>query len=339
MVNMGTLHKKPKLIIICGPTAVGKTAAAIRLSQLFNGEIISADSRQIYKYLDIGTAKPTKAEQAQVTHHMIDIAEPDNRFNARMFAKMAHQIAYGIISKNKTPFLVGGTGLYIKAFIYGLFLDRAANFDIRRRLKGDAEKHGTRLLYDRLEQCDPISAQRLHPNDTCRIIRALEVFEVTGKPLSQYHREHNFAEKAFSCLKIGLYLERNKLYDRIDDRVEKMIKEGILDEVRNLLKSGYSPDSNAMQSIGYKHMIAYLDGKMTWQEAIRTFKRDSRRYAKRQLTWFRSDREIIWTRPGKSEALIPHIRLFLEDSTATTDKTVIRGQRDGFDQVKGQEFF
>jgi tRNA dimethylallyltransferase len=305
------IKKKNKVIIICGPTAVGKTTAAIRLSQLFNGEIISADSRQIYKYLDIGTAKPTAAEQAQIRHYIIDIVEPDKPFDAVVFTKMARQIADDLIAKGKTPFLVGGTGLYIKAFVHGLFFNKTTDSSVRQHLKSNAAKHGTLFLFNRLTQCDPITAKRLHPNDTYRIIRALEVFEITGKPISQYQQEHNFAENVFCSLKIGLYLERDKLYERIDNRVDKMIADGFLEEVCMLLKKGYSAGSNAMQSIGYQHIVSYLDGKITWQEAVRTFKRDSRRYAKRQLTWFRSDPEIIWVKPGETDTLIPQIRRFL----------------------------
>jgi tRNA dimethylallyltransferase len=309
---MNTDADKPKVIVICGATAVGKTSAAIDLARIYNGEIISADSRQIYRYMNIGTAKPSPEQLAEISHYMVDFIDPDQHFDARRFARMAHEIILKLIGKNQLPFVVGGTGLYIKALFNGLFEDNFSDPSVRGRLKQEADKLGKKALYERLKKIDPETANRLHPNDVYRIIRALEVFEISGNPISRWHREHRFSEKRYCVLKVGLYLDREILYKRIDQRVDMMISEGLIEEVRAILKRGYSPDLRSMKAIGYSHVADYLMGNCTLDKAVGTLKRDTRRYSKRQMTWFRADPEINWIKPSEINTLIPLINKFLE---------------------------
>jgi tRNA dimethylallyltransferase len=308
---MSSATEKPKIIIICGPTGIGKTAVAIDLAQHFNGQIIGADSMQIYKYMDIGTAKPTAEEQNRVVHHMIDIVEPDETFDAARYASLARAKIFALSQQSMTPFVVGGTGLYIKALLYGLFNAAVSDPDVRRRLKEEGAVHGSEYLHARLGRLDPETARRLHAHDTYRILRALEVVETTGKPISRHHREHGFLEQPFRSLKIGLNMDRAILYEGINARVDAMISAGFVDEVRNLLARGYPVDLKSLQSIGYRHMIDYIEGRLSWEECTRTLKRDHRRYAKRQLTWFGADPEIIWKEPGQASQIKNLINNFL----------------------------
>ena len=306
---MRSATKKPKIVIICGPTGIGKTSVAVELARHFNGQIIGADSMQVYRYMDIGTAKPTAEEQARVVHHMIDIIGPDESFDAARYAELAGMKIFELDRQKITPFVVGGTGLYIKALLHGLFDAEVFDADVRRRLKQEADAHGIKCLHERLGRLDPESAKRLHPNDSYRIIRALEVVETTGKPISRYHREHGFSEQPFQALKIALNTDRAVLYARINERVDAMIAAGFLEEVKSLLARGYSANLKSMQSIGYRHMVDFIDGRLSWAECVRTLKRDHRRYAKRQLTWFGADPEIIWKEPGQVE----EIQLLIEN--------------------------
>ena len=288
---------KPNIIVICGPTGLGKTAVSIELAIDFHGEIIGADSMQIYRYMNIGTAKPTLNEQARVPHHLIDIVDPDEPFDAAGFAKIAGEMIMKLHAVGIVPFVVGGTGLYIKALVHGLSHAGPADTDIRKRLKEAESLHGSGFLYEKLSKCDQEAAERIHPNDTFRIIRALEVYEATGMAISQYSKDHGFENRRFNVLKIGLHIERETLYDRINQRVDAMIEEGLVDEVKTLLGRGYSEDLKSMQSIGYRHMVDFIKGRITWDETVRTLKRDTRRYARRQMTWFKADPEIVWTEP------------------------------------------
>jgi len=299
---------KPKIIIICGPTAIGKTTVAIDLAQDFEGQIIGADSMQVYKYMDIGTAKPTAEEQGRVLHHMVDIVEPDEPFDAAQYAEWARAKIIALDQQKITPFVVGGTGLYIKALVYGLFDEKASDPKVRARLKAEAEARGIEYLYERLSRMDPATAARLHPNDSYRILRALEVVATTGQAISVHHQKHGFLEQPFEILKIGLNIDRTLLYERINRRVDAMIAAGFLQEVKDLLARGYSADLKSMQSIGYRHMVDFIDGRFSWAECVRTLKRDHRRYAKRQLTWFGADPEIIWKEPGQ----VQEIQLLIE---------------------------
>ncbi len=309
---MDSVFKKPKVIIICGSTGIGKTAVAIELAGKFGGEIISADSMQIYRYMDIGTAKPTLEELAQIAHHMIDIVDPDEDYNAVQFSKQARDRIAEIVNRGLIPFIVGGTGLYIKALLYGLFQSKPVDPQIRNRLKQEAEENGSGFLFERLKKIDPDTADRLHPNDSYRIIRALETIESTGKSISDHHQEHGFPDDPFTVLKICLQMDRQQLYDRIDKRVDMMIEAGFVDEVKKLLEMGYAADLKSMQSIGYRHVVEFLEEKLSWDECVRTLKRDTRRFAKRQFTWFGADRQNYWYEPDQLNEIVRLVEGFLE---------------------------
>jgi tRNA dimethylallyltransferase len=244
--------------------------------------------------MNIGTAKPTRQEQDSVTHHMIDIVYPDEPFDAALFGEIAGNRITDLNSKKIIPFVVGGTGLYIKALLHGLSRARPANSQIIERLEKDAENDGSEILHKKLEECDPVAAGKIHPNDVFRLVRALEIFEETGKPISEYHNEHMFKETPYRTLKVCLDMNRDRLYDRINRRVDLMIETGIIQEVKGLIDSGYTADLRPMQSIGYRHIVDYLSGNTTLNDTIEIFKRDTRRYAKRQMTWFRADNDIKW---------------------------------------------
>jgi len=302
---------KPRIVVLCGPTAVGKTTMIINIAEALNGEIINADSMQIYRYMNIGTAKPTPAERAVVLHHMIDIIDPDEPFDAAKYGKMAHDIIIKLNEKGTVPFVAGGTGLYIKALVHGLFRAAPYDMEIRKRLIQESKEFGSGFLYNRLRVVDPKAARRIHPNDIYRIIRALEIYEVSGKPISKYHQAHAFKDHRYRVLKFGLNVGRKALYDRINVRVDNMIESGFVQEVRELLNRGYSEDLKPMQSIGYRHMVSFLEGRMEWDEAIRTLKRDTRRYAKRQMTWFRKDPDLQWKDPDNLDEIIRITQKFL----------------------------
>ena len=303
---------KPKIIVICGPTALGKTSIAIDLAGTFSSEIINADSMQIYRYMDIGTAKPTPDEQSCAAHHMIDLVDPDEHFDARQFAEIAHKKIIKLHARGVTPFVVGGTGLYIKALVNGLFTAGRTDIRVRERLQEQARIYGSDFLHQRLSRHDPDTAARIHPNDSYRIVRALEVYALTGTTITEFQREHGFKDNRFRVLKIGLHINREVLYDRINHRADAMIDSGFLDEVQGLLDMGYQDDLKSMQSIGYRHLIDFIKGRCSWDETIRTLKRDTRRYAKRQLTWFKADPEILWREPGQLREIRQLIKKFLQ---------------------------
>ena len=310
-ILMQSFQSKPKAIIICGPTGVGKTSFAIELAKRFQGEIIGADSMQIYRHMDIGTAKPTLAERSMVPHHMVDIVDPDEPFDAESYATLSLSIVMALQARQVLPFVVGGTGLYIKSLIYGLFDVQPRDNEIRIRLKQEAEKEGAGALFERLQQVDPVTAQKLHLNDSYRVIRALEVYEASGVPISEFQQRHRFQESRLTTLKLGLHMDRGQLYERIDARVDMMIQAGLVDEVRRLREAGYSGELKSMQSIGYRHMHDFFCGRLDWPETIRTLKRDTRRYAKRQMTWFKADREVVWVDPVVSEEIENTIKQFI----------------------------
>lgn len=301
----------PKIVVICGPTGVGKTSFAIGLAQAFGGQIVGADSMQIYRRMDIGTAKPTPEEKAAVTHHLVDIIDPDQPFDAAQYGEQAHRTILGMIRENIVPFVVGGTGLYIRSLIYGLFDAHRPDDGLRRGLKAQAARDGAPAMHRRLAERDPQAAARIHPNDAFRIVRALEVIESTGRSMSAHHQAHGFRRARCEALSIGLTLPRAQLYARIDRRVDAMLEAGLLDETRRLLDSGYGPDLKSMQALGYRHMIAYMQGEAGWEKTVETLKRDHRRYAKRQLTWFRADPEVHWITPDQRSAADSLIRAFL----------------------------
>jgi tRNA dimethylallyltransferase len=285
---------RPKIVVIAGPTACGKSAAALELAGLFEAEIINADSMQVYRYLDIGTAKPTHAERNAVPHHLIDILYPDEEFSAALYREEAQRAIADVEAQGKRAMVVGGTGLYIKALTSGLIKGGEVDPDIRSRLHGEAQAGGREQLYQRLKEADPATAARLHPHDTYRVIRALEVYERTGQPISTLRKRHLFKEGPYQTLKISLQREREELYGRIDQRVDTMMGQGLKEEVEQILKMGYAPSIKALQSLGYKQIIHHLQGEYDLAEAVRLIKRDTRRYARRQMTWFKGDPEIRW---------------------------------------------
>ncbi len=310
-MNDKQTFEAPKIILIVGPTGAGKTTFAIDLARWFNGEIVGADSMQIYRRMDIGTAKPTPAERAASPHHMIDIVDPDENFDAAAYAKMATDIIRQTIDRGRTVFVVGGTGFYIKALIHGLFEEGPSDPTVRRRLRRQLASEGAAGLVRRLQAIDSTAAERIHPNDTYRIIRALEVFEVTGEPLTVYHQRHGFRERRFNTLEFGLSWPRPVLYERINRRVDTMMAQGFLDEVRQLMASGYGSDLKSMQSLGYRHLAAVISGDASLTAAVTMLKRDHRRYAKRQLTWFGSRQSVHWLTPDQTESAAERIRTFL----------------------------
>jgi tRNA dimethylallyltransferase len=288
---------RPRVIVILGPTAVGKSEAALALAERLEAEIINADSQQVYRYMDIGTGKPTKEERAIVPHHLIDVVNPDEEFNAALFRTLAAEAVEDIQSRNKRAIVCGGTGLYIKALTHGLFVGPSADPGLRRRLSQERAAGGGQLLHERLARFDSAAARRIHPNDWQRIIRALEVYELTGRSMSAWQKEHAFNETRFDTLKLGLDRDRNELYQLINQRCERMIQEGLIDEVRGLVARGYSLGLKALRSVGYRHAGFFLTGAMTLEAALSLMQRDTRRLAKRQLTWFRGDKEIHWFHP------------------------------------------
>lgn len=291
----GFEERKVPLIVIVGPTAVGKTFLAIQLAKRLNTEIISADSVQVYRYLDIGTAKPSLEEREGIPHHLIDIVDPDVNFTVYDYQRLARKCIHEVYSRGKIPILTGGTGLYIKAVLDEyVFSSVKVNMKIRKRLEEELKLKGKSFLYNFLKGVDPQAAARIHPNDARRIIRSLEFYYLTGEPISRQWELTQKRESPYRPLMFGLNMKRNLLYERIEKRIEQMIEKGLLDEVKDLLKRGYSSKLKSLQSLGYRHMIFYLEGKWNWEEAIHYFRKDTRNYAKRQLTWFRADNRIEW---------------------------------------------
>jgi len=285
---------KPKIIVIAGPTGAGKSHVALELAPKIEAEIIVADSVQVYRYMDIGTAKPTARDKALVPHHLLDLIDPDESFSAGAFRDVAEKVIAELHRKQKNILVCGGTGLYLKALIRGLFRGPGKNEALRRSLETREVEHGEGYLHNELERIDPLSAQRIHPKDTFRIIRALEIFHSTGAPPSQHYSEHAFQETRYDYLQIGFQWDRPLLYERIEKRCDHMVANGFVEEVHTLRARGYHLGLKSMQSLGYRHIGAFLEGRTTLEEAIRTMKRDTRRYAKRQLTWFRADPSVIW---------------------------------------------
>jgi tRNA dimethylallyltransferase len=303
---------KPRIIVICGATGIGKTAVGIELAEKFGGEIVGADSMQIYRHMNIGTAKPTPAEVARIPHHMIGIVNPDDDYDAVLFSRQARERIADILHRGLIPLVVGGTGLYIKALLHGLFQSKPVNPEIRARLKLDAAEKGSLFLFERLKEADPDTAGRLHPNDTYRIIRALETIESGGESITSLHREHRFGDDPYRPLKIGLQMDRQKLYARIDRRVDLMAEAGLVQEVKKLLNMGYDAGLKSMQSIGYRHVLEFLEEKCSWEECVRTLQRDTRRFAKRQFTWFGADKQVNWFEPDQLDDMAGLIARFLK---------------------------
>ncbi|GLI39280.1 tRNA (adenosine(37)-N6)-dimethylallyltransferase MiaA [Geobacter hydrogenophilus] len=304
-------EEKARLVIVQGPTASGKSALALELAERIGGEIVNADSMQVYRGMDIGTAKPSQEERRRVPHHLYDIVDPDVNFTAADFREHASRAITEIGRRGKRVVLVGGTGLYIRILTQGLVDSPGGDDNIRRELEDRAHSEGLESLHRRLAAVDPVAAARLHPNDGVRIVRALEVFLLTGRPLSAFQEEHRFADEPYRCLKIGISVERELLYRRVEERVDRMIAEGLVEEVRGLLSAGYPATLKAMGSIGYREICAHLAGGFSLDEAVRLIKQNTRQYAKRQMTWFRRDSEIIWVEyPGKFDSILSTVMGF-----------------------------
>ena len=283
------------LIVIAGPTGVGKTDLSICVADKINGEIISADSRQIYRYMDIGTAKVEKEYRDKIKHHMIDIVDPNEEFSVSDFKKITMEIIDDINKKGKIPLLVGGTGLYINSIVYEIdFTNVASNKTIREHYESILLEKGKQFLYELLMEKDYDTATKLNINDTKRIIRALEVYDVTKIPMSKQNKNFRKPSSKYNLIMYLLYMDRSKLYDRINARVDKMIEDGLINEVETLLKLGYEKSLNSMQGIGYKEIVDYLENKISLDEAVELIKKRSRNYAKRQLTWFKRDERCRW---------------------------------------------
>ena len=307
--------KRPKVIVIAGPTASGKTAFAVDLARSLSGEIVNADAMQVYRGMDIGTAKPTLKEQRGIPHHLLDVVNPDEDFNAAIYRRTALPIVNEICSKGKTCLVVGGTGLYIRGLIGGLMESPPSDPELRERLRMECEIHGTAKLHEKLEGLDPERAESIHPNDGVRIIRAIEINSLSDLRSSDLMKRHGFRERSLNALKLCLDVDREDLYHRINERSVKMAEKGLIQETRDLLKKGYSTDLKSMKAIGYRHMIRYLQGEWSLEETITILKRDTRRYAKRQLTWFKAERGVIWVDPKDSDMVIKKIELFLSEGT------------------------
>ena len=283
------------LIILTGPTAVGKTELSIALAKSIGGEIISADSMQVYKYMDIGTAKIRSEEMDGVPHHLIDILEPDVAFNVAMFKDLAKSAVEDIYSRGRIPILVGGTGFYIQALLYDIdFSEEDSDSSIRKELETLAEVKGAAFLHEKLREVDPESADQIHANNVKRVIRALEYYQLHGEKISTHNETERHKESPYDFLYFVLTHDRQVLYERIEKRIDQMIDHGLISEVDNLLKKGYESSLVSMQGLGYKELIPYLQKKCTLDEAIYVLKRDTRHFAKRQLTWFRRERNVRW---------------------------------------------
>lgn len=286
--------KRPLVPFLVGSTASGKTELSIKIAEALDCEILSADSRQIYKYMDIGTAKPSRELQKKVPHHGIDLCTPDENFSAGQYAQYARAVIDEIVARGKIPLVVGGSGLYIRALVNGIFQGNFKSESLRMELKKEAQEKGLPWLYERLSRIDPQTASKIHPNDAKRIIRALEVYMLSGIPISQWQREKTQPAN-FHPVFFGLLWDRSRLIQRIHARVYKMIEQGLIEEVQRLLAMGYSPTQhNALDSVGYKEMVQYLQGKITLEETISEIQKNTRRFAKRQMTWFRKEPRIEW---------------------------------------------
>ncbi len=301
---------KPKVVVIAGPTASGKSRLSVELALALGGEIINADSMQVYRGMDIGTAKPTFEQQKGIPHHLVDVVDPEEEFNAAIYRSMSFPLVTDIGIRGKICFVVGGTGLYIKSLLDGLFQCPSVDLGLRESLRSECEVYGPVLLHERLKQLDSEAARKIHPNDRVRITRALEIIHLTKEHPSDLIRQHGFRDRTLDALKICLEVERKQLYHHINERSVAMVEAGLAEETENLLSKGYSPDLKPMKAIGYRHMVKYLNGAWSLAEAIHNLQRDTRRYAKRQITWFRADQEFSWVSPEDFSLVLDKIREF-----------------------------
>ncbi len=284
-----------EVIVIAGPTASGKTSLSIELAKLLDGEIISADSMQVYKYMDVGTAKPSIEEMQGIRHYLIDELLPDEEFNVVKFKELAEKYIEVILERGKQPIIVGGTGLYISSLINNInFSETKSDWELREQLGREAEENGPVYIHDKLRLVDPVSAANIHPNNVKRVIRALEVYYQTQRPMSYHNEKSREIPPKYKFVLLGLTMDREKLYDRINKRVDIMLENGLIEEVGRLVEMGYADSITSMQGIGYKEILSHLRNEISLEEAVETVKRESRRYAKRQITWFKPIKEIKW---------------------------------------------
>lgn len=324
IITKNHISGKRPIIILTGPTAVGKTEISIRLAKAVNGEIISADSMQVYKFMDIGTAKISSKEMQGIEHYLIDVLNPTQDFNVVMFQRMAKHAMEQIYAKGKIPIIVGGTGFYIQALLYDTIFEETQESPYRSELTQYYEQYGAHMLHEKLKKIDPISYEQIHENNIKRVIRALEFYHDAGYPISRHNIEQRHRESPYNFVYFVLNDDRKLLYDRIEKRIDAMIKDGLVEEVANLLSMGCTRDMVSMQGLGYKEIIPYLNGECTLEETVYILKRDTRHYAKRQLTWFRREKEITWIdKPSFSsvEGMLQFMLLQL------TEKQIIIGDR------------
>jgi len=303
---------RKKILTILGLTASGKTKVSLEIADILKGEIVSADSRQIYRFMDIGTAKPGLEERKNIPHHLIDLVNPDEYFSAADYSTKAREAIKNILGRGKEPIVVGGAGLYLRALFKGIFKGPGKDEEVRSKLKERAEKFGIDSLYEKLDKKDPEAAKKIGPHNLVRIIRALEVYELTGKKISELQKEGEYPPEEYDFVKIGLELDREQLYQRIDQRVEQMIKAGLVAEVKSLKEKGYDLRFAPLRTFGYKEIFHYLDGNMSLDEAVQNIKLETRHYAKRQITWFKKEEGIFWIDWEKENPRDEILRIFEE---------------------------
>jgi len=301
------IYIEQPVLFLVGPTAIGKTALSIDIAKKYNCEIISMDSMQIYQHMDVGTAKITHEEKDGVVHHLLDVVPPDEHYDAALYCDDALIAIQNIHSMGKIPLITGGTGLYLQSLTQGFFDGPPGDEKVRSQLEHELESEGAEAMHQKLTTIDSISANKIHPNDSYRVIRALEVYRLTNIALSEHIRRQERVERFTNCLKIGLTAPREKLYERINLRTEIMLVQGLEQEVRKLLAMGYTRDLKSMGSIGYKHMVHYLEGEWDFEEMKTLLARDTRRYAKRQYTWFNKDKDIQWFDVKKEQKKIHNL--------------------------------
>lgn len=299
-----SLEAKPRVVVLAGPTGVGKTRLSLVLARTFGAEIVNADSMQVYRRLDIGTAKPTPDERAEAPHHLIDVVDPDQDFDAARFVGLARPLIADLDRRGGRALVVGGTGLYLRSLLRGLFQGPGRDAGIRSALQAEADRSGPEALYQRLTRVDPETAARIGPADRVRIVRALEVHDLTGRPISRFQEEHQLADNPFEVQFFCLNLPRAELYQRIEERTGRMFDDGLIEEVEGLLNRGYAPDLKPLKAIGYKQAVACLQGRLTVDRARAEIMKQTRRYAKRQLTWFRAQPDVHWVSPDALEAVV-----------------------------------
>lgn len=305
--------KKP-LVIVAGPTATGKSKYSVLFSKRHNGAVISADSMQVYKYMDIGSAKITKEEMQGVPHYLVDVLEPKEEFHVARFQSMAKDALKDIYEKNQIPVVCGGTGFYIQALLYGIdFSSGEENNKLRQELQCFADEHGAHALFERLRAVDPKSCELIHENNVKRVIRAIEYYETTGEPISLHNAREKEKESEYNFAFFVLNDDRQKLYDGIERRVDEMVEMGLFDEVKRLKEMGYSKDYVSMQGLGYKEVLDALNGDITFEEAVYRIKRDTRHFAKRQITWFKREKDVVWIDKSQFEYNDERILSFIEE--------------------------